>query len=287
MHRHPSSKRRRIRAPQSTDHSATTVTRVNKRKHSGEDTKGEGGGGSGGDGGNKRYKIRNISKVETDLKQPSGADAGILPKHPFRWYVVGGSGSGKSNMVVNLLTSKDMYKDYFDSVIIISPTALHLDPTYKELRLKKSNFFPPEEEVLERIMEIQEEKVEDFGKSGAPKILIVLDDFISYKRFANSSILLKFAVMSRHWNISMIVISQAYHRVPKSIRLQMSAVSYFKGSNKEQKVLAEDFGAPGLSDREFICMIDRATSEPFCFFFIDLHRAISENRYRKNLDEAA
>lgn len=235
--------------------------------------------------GGRGYGIRKINVQEDKIPQPKGATEGILPKHPFRWLIVGASGSGKSNFVANLLSRKDMYRDYFDSVLIISPTALNLDPTYKALKLPTKNFFPCEEGVLERIMELQEEEIEEKKtKAESRRVLVLLDDFISYREFTHSPILLKFAVMSRHWNISMMLLSQAYHRVPKSVRLQMSAITYFKGSNKEHRVLAEDFGAPGMSHKEFISKIEEATDERFSFFFIDLHRP-QESRYRKNLEE--
>ena len=89
--------------------------------------------------------------------------------------------------------------------------------------------------------------------------------------------------MSRHWNISMIVLSQAYHRIAKSIRLQMSSIIYFKGSNKELEVLTEDFGAPGTSKKEFMKIIQDSTNQRYSFFFIDLHRPIEKGRYRQNL----
>lgn len=231
------------------------------------------------------FIIRPIKTANNKIKQPQGAKRGILPEHPFRWYIVGASGSGKSNFVVNMLSRSSMYKNYFHSILVISPTALYLDPTYAALNLPEDNYYPPEEEVLFAIMDTQQEKVNEMGKKNAPRVLVLLDDFISYKKFTNSPILLKFAVMSRHWNISMMLLSQAYHRVPKSIRLQMSAVTYFKGSNKEQQVLSEDFGAPGMSHKAFIDKINYATAEPYNFFFVDLHRPIHKNRYRKNLEE--
>ena len=235
---------------------------------------------------NKESKSFDITKIDVQqekIKQPLAAQQGVLPEHPFRMYVVGASGSGKSNYILNLLTRKNMYKDYFDSIIVISPTAAHLDPNYKVLKLPDTNFFMPDEKVLERIMEIQEEQIEEKGKSGSSKTLLVLDDIISYKQFCNSSILLKFAVMSRHWNISMIILSQAYHRIAKSIRLQMSCIIYFKGSNKELEVLTEDFGAPGTSKKQFMKIKEDATNERYSFFFIDLHRPIEKGRYRQIL----
>lgn len=231
------------------------------------------------------YEITKICLVEDELKQCQAAEAGVLPKHPFRMYVVGASGSGKSNFILNLLTRKNMYKDYFDTILVVSPTAVHLDPNYRALNLKEDHFFDPDEEVLERIMEIQEEVIEEKGKSEAPKVLLVLDDIISYKQFVASPILLKFAVMSRHWNISLMILSQAYHRIPKSVRLQMSSIVFFKGSNKELEVLSEDFGVAGKSYKEFMRAISYATNKRFDFFFVDLHRTIENGRYRKNLTE--
>lgn len=231
------------------------------------------------------YEIKKIVSVDQDLPQCKAARDKVLPAHPFRMYIVGASGSGKSNLVLNLLTRTNMYKDYFDDILVISPTAVHLDPNYRELDLPDENFFDPDTDVLERLMEIQEDNIEKVGKLDSPKILLVLDDIISYKTFVNSPLLLKFAVMSRHWNISLMVLSQAYHRIPKSIRMQMTAIVFFKGSNKELEVLAEDFSAPGMSKHRFIEAICYATHKRYNFFFVDLHLPIDSGRYRKNLTE--
>ena len=139
------------------------------------------------DASSKGFDITKIDVKQEKIKQPVAAQQGVLPEHPFRMYVVGASGSGKSNFILNLLTRKNMYKDYFDSIIVISPTAAHLDPNYKVLKLPDTNFFMPDEKVLERIMEIQEKQIEEKGKVGASKTLLVLDDIISYKQFCNSS----------------------------------------------------------------------------------------------------
>lgn len=229
------------------------------------------------------YTITKVNLEEDNIPQCKAAQEGVLPEHPFRMYVVGASGSGKSNFILNLLTRSNMYKGYFDTILVVSPTAVQLDPNYKVLKLPDNHFFQPDELVLERIMEVQEEIVEKKGKSKAPKILLVLDDIISYKTFVSSPILLKFAVMSRHWNISMMILSQAYHSIPKRIRLQMTSIVFFKGSNKELEVLAEDFAVAGKSYKDFMRGISYATAQRYNFFFIDLHKTIENGRYRKNL----
>jgi hypothetical protein len=232
-------------------------------------------------------RIKKIEQQQGKIPQVKAAELGVIPKHPFRLYVVGHSGSGKSNLVLNLLTRKDFYKGYFDAILVISPTALVLDKSYKSLKIPPELYFPVEEQVLIRVMEIQQEAIQKVKrKEDAPKVLVLMDDIVSYSDFIRSPIFLKFAVMSRHWNISTIIISQAYHLIPKSVRLQMSAFAYFKGTNRELEVLAEDLSAPGYSKRHFMECISKATDERFSFLFVDLHLPVEQGRYRKNLEHS-
>jgi hypothetical protein len=227
------------------------------------------------------YAITKIDVKSGYTTQAIGARDGVLPEHPFRMYIIGSSGSGKTNFMLNLLKKKTMYAGYFHSVLVLSPTARSLDRTYQTLDLPDSSYYPCDEHVLETIRDIQEERKHDGIDS---RVLVILDDVVSFKSFCSSDILLQFAVMSRHWNISMMILSQAYHRIPKAIRLQMTSIVYFKGSNRELETLAEDFGAPGMSKREFTRVIQQATDVRYSFFFVDLHRPL-ESRYRRNLTE--
>jgi len=230
-------------------------------------------------------KIKAIPTDKSKIPQCPAAAHGLIPKHPFRMMVCGASGSGKSNFILNLLSRECFYKGYFDHVFVLSPTASHLDDSYKVLELDEENFFMPEIKVLKRIREIQDAKIKKVGIEKAPKVCIILDDWIGFKKFANSSALIRFAIMSRHWSISLLVLTQAYHRVKKPIRLNMSCLIYFKGSNKEIETLTDDYCAAGYSKKAFIGKINYATQNQYEFLFIDLNIPICEGRYRKNLDE--
>lgn len=236
---------------------------------------------------NTSYEIKSITRKVKKIKQPKASEKGILPEHPFRMYIVGASGSGKSNLVLNLLSLKKFYSGYFDNIVVISPTALSVDTSYQVLNLSSDNFFKPSVDVLESLRDLQEKRIEEAkgNKNKVKKMLIIFDDIVSHKSFCNSPIFLQFAVMSRHWNVSIMVLSQAYHRIPKSVRLQMSSLIFFKGSNKELDVLTEDFNAPGLSSKQFKNIVANSTKKRYDFFFIDIHRPIGEGRYRKNLTE--
>lgn len=231
--------------------------------------------------------IKEIKINTKKIKQCPLAQAGILPKHCFRCYIVGASGSGKTNLMLNLLTRPGYYLNYFDRVFVISPTALSLDMSYKTLEkeTKYKNgedllFLPCEQKALQSILDVQEEE------NKKAKTLVILDDIVSYGSFVRSNELLQFAVMSRHYNISLFILSQAFHLIPKSIRLNMSSIVYFRGADIETETLCEQYTPGGFKKKQFKALVEQATEEPYSFLFIDLNTPMHGKipRYRKNLD---
>ena len=232
--------------------------------------------------------IKEIKIGNKKIKQCPLAEQGILPSHPFRSYIIGASGSGKTNLLLNLLTRDHYYKDYFDRIFIISPTALGLDQSYKELEKKTKYingkdllYFECDESVLKGILDLQEEEKK------AKKALVIMDDIVSYGKFCRSNELLQFGIMSRHYNISMFILSQAFHLIPKSVRLNMSSIYYFKGSAVETETLVEQYCPAGYRKKDFQGLVDEATEGPYSFLFIDLNVPMHSKtpRYRRNLTD--
>ena len=81
-------------------------------------------------------EIKEIKLEKQKIKQSKLAEMDVLPKHPFRSYIVGASQSGKTNYMLNLMTRDGYYKSWFDAVCVLSPTALDLDKSYQELEKK-------------------------------------------------------------------------------------------------------------------------------------------------------
>lgn len=232
-------------------------------------------------------KIKEIKIGNQKIKQCPLATAGAIPSHPHRSYLIGSSGSGKTNLLLNLLTRDGFYKDWYDTICVLSPTALNLDMSYKELEKKTKYvqgkdlfYFDCDENVLKTILDMQQET------DNKKKVLVVLDDFVSNKKFTNSDQLLKFATMSRHFNVSMMVLSQCYYLVPKSVRLNLSAIYYFKGNAQETETIAEMYCPGGYSKKEFVKLIEKATDEPYSFIHINTHIPLHGKipRYRKCLE---
>ena len=131
-------------------------------------------------------KIVKYSTNKHKIKQRPLMEKNIIPQHASAVVFCGRSGSGKSNLLVNLADRKEYFKDYFDLTFFFSPTCHHDDlPEYLDIpanRMFDSNFEPP----LQHIIKTQKDIIERKGLNKAPKILIIFDDIISQKKFIRS-----------------------------------------------------------------------------------------------------
>jgi hypothetical protein len=249
-----------------------------------------------------------IKKLETDKEKVYKTHmmkSKVLPEHPFRGIISGASGSGKTQLILNLLSNKNYYKDYFDVIFILSPTAGELDDTYdilkpeeekkdpstvdiaKELKKKKketkiyfiNNVTP---KVIGDIMKTNENLIKKNGVENSPKILLLYDDVVSNKKLMGDEKFHHSFIASRHYNASVFICTQKYNQVPRVCRLQANAIMYFKGTESENKIITEEHCPPGYKRKEFEKILHDATNEKFSFLFINCQDDI-RTRYRKCL----
>ena len=100
----------------------------------------------------------------------------------------------------------------------------------------------------------------------------------------NSPVILKCFTQNRHINSSTWLLTQSYKKVPRSCRLQATCNIFFPASMNEVVAFAEENCPPNMSHKEFIKVIQEATTEKYNFLFIN-HLAGHDKKYRKNLDE--
>ena len=201
----------------------------------------------------------------------------FLEPLPFRLLVSGASGSGKSNLISNLLGREIYYKKAFQGgILVISPTAteispgIQLDDTYTSHLGDNVVFVPPENgaEAITRVFQIQEEQMRRRKTKGAKHTLILLDDCVSHqKALLKTPICKRLATMGRHFRISAIFATQSFHLIPKNIRLQCSVI-YFLGSGIESQFLADEFCIPGMTRKEFLSLINSKLSNRYSFLCI-------------------
>lgn len=236
----------------------------------------------------KKYKIDVIDTAKSGLPQRQAAKDQILPKFPFSMMISGRSGSGKTNLMINIMTRTEMYGKFFHYIVVFSPTAGSSDDLYKKLNLPAENYvkeLKPEflrNLVANREKLIEEKGIEWVGKNA--RMLIIMDDVIANRDFLESPEALMMFSLLRHFLCCVIVMVQSYTKLPRALRVNANAVMVFPALQSEIDVLKDEITPAGITKKDFEKVIAYATEGRYDFLYLNNH-ADPDKRVRKNLDE--
>jgi len=234
------------------------------------------------------FKIQVIETEKSSIPLRKCMKMGIIPKFPSSVCLSGRSGSGKTNLLLNMLTREDMLKDYYHYILVFSPTAGKYDDSYRALNIPEENFIEEfDAETFENIIKARKDLIDQKGikwVSQKCRVAIILDDVIANRDFLQSSTALKLFSLLRHYLCSIYIMIQSYTKLPRALRLNCNATYIFPASQSEVEVLKDEVTPAGLTKKQFEKVIDYATSEPYNFLAINNH-AKPKERFRKNLDE--
>ena len=135
-----------------------------------------------------------------------------IPDHPYRILIIGGSGSGKTNTLLNLINEqKDIDKIYLYAKDLSEPKYEYLIKNRENAGIKHvndSNAFIEYSNTMDDVYE----NVDNYNPSRKRKILIIFDDMIAdimtNKKF--QSIIKELFIRCRKLNISLVFITQSY-----------------------------------------------------------------------------
>jgi hypothetical protein len=230
-------------------------------------------------------KIRKRKSRKDQIKQPDLSEQDIIPRLGTSTILNGQTGSGKTNLLLNLVTESRFLGDAFDQRYLFSPTA-EGDDMQKELKVPKNHVFidlKKAPKIIGMLDKTQTESVKKVGPVKAKQVANFFDDFISYPEFCRSPEFIQAFIAGRHKNFTNFACTQSWTKVPRACRLQAKNIFFFEGSQSEVELLAEEFTPARLSKRDFMAMVQWATSEPFAFLYINMS-VTAETRFRKNLD---
>ena len=111
----------------------------------------------------------NENKTEHNLNWP------YIPDHPYRILILGGSGSGKTNALLNLINNQsDIHKIYLYAKDLYEARHQFLINKRESIRL---NHFSDSNAFIEYLNYMQDvyKYVEEYNTGQKPKILIVFD----------------------------------------------------------------------------------------------------------------
>ena len=175
--------------------------------------------------------ITNENNKEHNEKWP------YIPDHPYRILIIGGSGSGKTNTLLNLIKEQD-YHDVIDKIYLYAKDLS--EPKYEYLIKKREDagikhLNDPNAFIeCSNTMDDVYENINDYNPIRKRKKLIVFDDMIAdimtNKKF--QAVIKELFIRCRKLNISLAFITQSYFSVPKDLRLNSTQYLIMKINNK-------------------------------------------------------
>jgi hypothetical protein len=235
-----------------------------------------------------KYKVDVYETSKSNIPQRKSAKEQVMPKFPFSMMISGSSGSGKTNLLMNILNKKELYGKYFHYIIVFSPTAGKYDDIYKNLKIPDENFIRNLDKTqLEDIIECRKKLIDEKGIEWVAKnsrVLIIMDDVIADRGFLNSNEALILFSLLRHYLCSIIVMMQSYNKLPRPLRINCNAIMVFPCLQSECEILLDEITPSGIKKRDFEKVLEYATKDKYNFLYINRH-ADREKMIRKNLDE--
>ena len=191
-------------------------------------------------------------------------------KLPFRVCIIAPSGSGKTNLLLNILKLFSAGRGTFSTINII--TRNKDEPLYKWLNSISDQII-----IKEGLQHTP--KLDDFDKN--KNHLVVWDDLVLSKDLTSVE---NYYIRARKLNVSVIFISQSYFKIPKIIRNNCSYLVLLKLSGqREVNVILSEFGL-GVSKDELLKIYEYATKEKMMPLIID-NEADKDHRFRKGFTE--
>lgn len=235
------------------------------------------------------FKIKPLETKKNKIPMRGVMKAGIIPKHSTTSFICGRTGSGKSQLLLNLMTRPEFYgkkngTHYFHEIHVFSPTAKS-DDIYEELKIPTHHLHDDLSlTALQDIIDNQKADIEKRGIDKSKRICIIYDDVQSNPSFMRSKEFNESIFANRHISATVFILGQSYTQTPRKVRLQCRYIFYFAGSNNEDNLIAEEFSPPRFSKRDMLDLIHFATEDDYSFLYINTSVPFKE-RYRKNLTD--
>lgn len=229
---------------------------------------------------NDPIEIKNLDK-KSGVKKNKPVNI-HLPQVPFSWILIGPSGSGKSNLLLNVI---ELYAKHFKPHhrILISPS-LGLDPKTSmiEADWRYAEFNP---DIIKSVIDQQREIMKKKPKK-VPEILIILDDCISEPgAFNQKGALEKLFYRCRHFHCSLLITSQKYSSLSRGIRLNSKTCSFFRPYNESEKEhILKEHADKKTKDR-MNNMLENVWAQPYHFVQMDYTKLDPKMRYQRCLSE--
>ena len=222
----------------------------------------------------------NEKKTEHNSKWP------YIPDHPHRILITGGSGSGKTNVLLNLINNQpDINKTY---LYVKDPYKAKYQYLINKRENVGSDHYDDPKAFMEYSNDMQDvyKNIEECNPRKNLKVLIVFDDTIAdmINNKMLNSVVTELFIIGRKLNISIVFIIQSYFKVPKDVRLNSTHFFIMKIPNKRELQQTDLNHSSDIDFKDFLKIFKKYIAKPYSFLVNDTTLS-SDNplRFRKNL----
>ena len=209
-----------------------------------------------------------------------------IPDHPYRILIIGGSGSGKTNTLLNLINEqKDIDKIYLYAKDLSESKYEYMIKNCENIgieHLSDSKAFIECPNTMDDVYE----NTDHYNPNRRRKILIVFDDMIAdimtNKKF--QSITKELFIRCRKQNILLVFITQSYFFVPKDKRLNSTHYLIMKINNRRELQNIATNHSVDIDYKDFMKIYRKCIKGPYFLLAIDTTLPPSNPlRFIKNL----
>lgn len=194
----------------------------------------------------------------------------FLP-YPLRCLIVGSSGSGKTNLMLNFIYNKKgvLFKNlYVFSRSIEQPAYEQLRKHYEKVERALGKTIAHFYSSCNELIPLDECK---------PNSMVVFDDCL----LEEQTKIKDYFIRGRHKRISCIYLSQSYGRVDMQvIRNNINLLCIFNQNKHYTKKIFYDFIGSDITYEDFENMCQKCWSKPFGFMSIDTTRKLNLGKYK-------
>ena len=216
----------------------------------------------------------NLDSITNENNKKHNEKWPYIPDHPYRILIIGGSGSGKTNTLLNLIKEQDKH-DVIDKIYLYAkdlnkPKNEYLIKKRENVGIKHYNdptaFFESS-----NTMNGVYEHIDNYSPKRDKKVLIVSDDMIAdiMTNKKSEAIIKELFIRCRKLNISLVFITQSYFSVPKDVRLNSTHYLIMKINNKRELQNIAINHSADIDYQDFMKIYRKCTKKPYNVLTID------------------
>jgi GTPase SAR1 family protein len=213
--------------------------------------------------------------INYDVYKQEGQKHHFLLPNSIRMVICGGSGCGKTNLMVNFLLNKGWLN--YDQLYIYTNT-----PYQEKYNLVRQFFDTLKKQCGHNILKFlsPQDIIDPQQLDPKKNNVIVFDDCMQDKQ----TIMSEYFTQGRHNNCDSFYLTQSYFHIPKhTIRDNANFIIIFRQDKKSLQALYDSHACVDMEFQEFLELANTCTRTKHGFMCIDLTSEAENGKYRKDL----